>query len=332
MKEFKEYLNKIKAEDELKEKTLNYIRMEANKIKQKNNIKNNDEKYFGKGIFGMKKLAGALLSITVLALVALGGFNIYNNPVAYVSMDINPSVELGLNFMNRVVSVEGINEDGKGLLTETKLRNMTADEAVQVLVQEANKKGYINDDGSSVVAITALADNEQDAEQLQDRIKDRVKEMINEKNMECVVYADHANLELRNEAENYDISPGKYRLIQMLQELDVNIEVNEYKEATVKEIMLKIHELMGIGNNETKQLKEFERNRSMINETAQEVINREQNQNQNNNPDVGDQDQNRTQEQLETQTKENQQTQLKEQIQLQEPTQLQEKTQINNPK
>jgi hypothetical protein len=323
MKEFKEYLNKIKAEDDLKARTINYIRMEANKMNQKTNYKNKEERFFGKGIFGMKKLAGALLSVTILALVAFGGFNIYNNPVAYISMDINPSVELGLNFMNRVISAEGVNEDGRGLIAETKLRNMTAEEAIQVLVQEADKSGYLKEDGSSVVALTAFADNEKKAEKLQDRVKDRVKEIIDEKSMNYVVYADHANLELRSEAENFDISPGKYRLILMLQELDPSIEVTDYKDASVKDIMFKFHELMGIAQNKNDKSKEFERNKGIINETAQQAIIRAQN--QNNNPDVGDQDQNRTQDQLETQT------QLKEQIQLQEPTQLQEKIQLKNP-
>lgn len=331
MKEFIEYLNKIKAEDDLKEKTMNYIRMESSKLSGNNNIKNNNVEYFRKGIFGMKKLAVAFLSVAILGLVALGGFNIYNNPVAYISMDINPSVELGLNFMNRVISAEGVNEDGKGLIAEIKLRNMTAEEAVQVLVQEADKSGYLKEDGSTVVALTAFADNEQKAEKLKDRIKDRVKEMINEKNMDCVVYADHDNLELRKIAESYDISPGKYRLILMLQELDASIDVNDYKDSTVKEIMLKIHDLMGIGQNNDNRPKEFERNRAMINEAAQQVINREQTKNQINNPNVGDQEQNRTQEQIETQTKENQQIQTKEQIQLQEPTSpIQEKIQFKN--
>ncbi|KAF0091984.1 MAG: hypothetical protein FD141_168 [Fusobacteria bacterium] len=276
MKEFKEYLNKIKAEEGLKVKTIKYIRMESNKINQKNNKRNN-EKYFGKGVFGMKKLAGALFSVAVLAIVALGGFNLYNSPVAYVSMDINPSVELGLNFMNRVVSVEGVNDDGRGLLTEMKLENMTAEEAVQAFVQEANKKGYLNEDGSSVVALTTFAKNEKKAEKIEDRIQDRVKKIIAEKSMDYVVYSDHANLELRSEAEKYDISPGKYRLILMLQELDSSIEVTDYKDATVKEIMFKIHDLKGIGQNRNDKSKDFERNRAIINETAQQAIIRAQN-------------------------------------------------------
>ncbi len=320
MKEFKEYLNKIKAEDELKSRTINYIRMESNKINQENNIERNNENYFVRGIFGMKKLAGALLTVTILALVALGGFKVYNNPVAYISMDINPSVELGLNFMNRVISTVGVNDDGINLIEEIELTNRTAEEAIQILVQEADKQDYLEEDGSSVVALTTFAKNQNNAKKIEDRIQDRVKEIIDEENMNYVLYVDHANLELRNEAEDYDISPGKYRLILMLQELDSSIEVSEYKDASVKEIMFKIHDLKGIAQNKNDKSKDFEKNRANIDEAANQAINREQNQNQINNPDVGEQEQTRTQDQVEIQNRINQQTTI--------PTQ--EKIQLKN--
>lgn len=320
MKEFKEYLNKIKAEDDLKARTIDYIRMESNKINQENNIEKNNGKYFERGIFGMKRLAGALLSVTILALVALGGVKAYNNPVAYISMDINPSVELGLNFMDRVVSVVGINEDGKNIVSDTELKNMTAEDAIQLLVQEADKKDYLEEDGSSVIALTTFANNENNAKKIENRIQDRVKDIIDEENMNYVIYADHANLELRSEADNYDISPGKYRLILMLQELDSSIEVSEYKDASVKEIMFKIHDLKGIAQNKNDKSKDFEKNRANINEAANQAIIREQNQNQINNPDVGEQEQTRTQDQGEIQNRINQQTTI--------PTQ--EKIQLKN--
>lgn len=320
MKEFKEYLNKIKAEDDLKTRTIDYISMESNKINQRSNKESNNRKYFGREFFRMKKLAGALLAVTVLAFMAFGGVKAYNNPVAYISMDINPSVELGLNFMDRVVSVVGINEDGVNLVSDKELKNMTAEDAIQLLVQEADKKDYLEEDGSSVVALTTFAKNENNAKKIEDRIQDRVRDLIDEENMNYVIYADHANLKLRSEADDYDISPGKYRLILMLQELDSSIEVSEYKDASGKEIMFKIHDLKGIAQNKNDKSKDFEKNRANIDEAANQAINREQNQNQINNPDVGEQEQTRTQNQVETQNDTNQQPAI--------PTQ--EKIQLKN--
>ena len=331
MKEFNRYLDKIKADEDLKEKTARYVRMESAKRVEKEMNKENGNGYIGGGIFNMKKLVGAVFTVALMGLVALGGYKVYATPVAYVSMDINPSVELGLNFMNRVVSAEGVNEDGQGLFAETKLRNMSVEDAVQVMVQEASKQGYINKDGSSVVALTALANNEQKAEQLQERVEAKVQDMTKEQNMECVVYADHANLQLRTEAHNYDLSPGKYRLIQMLQALDPSVRVEQYSNAKVTDIMVRIHELLGIGKDKGNQLQGFENNGAAVSKAAEQIMKRfekqDQNQNQNQvqNPDVGVQDQTRTQDQTQDQTQLQTQEPIQEQtqLQIQDPTKLQ---------
>lgn len=286
MKELNKYLDKIKAEPELKEKTLSYIKMKS--VKQ--NCKKNRVQNILEEIFIMKKFAGAILSITFLGLVALGGFKVYNNPVAYISMDINPSVELGLNFMNKVVSVEGVNEDGKALIEEANISNMAAEDAVEILVQEANNQGYINEDGSSVVALTAIAKNEKKSEQIEERIKARV-EKINKEGSDFVIYADNGNIDLRKQAEEFNISPGKYRLILMLQDLDSSIDVESYVDSSVKDIMLKIHELKGIGLYKAELAKDQEKNSSMVEEAANQIINKEQKQINKNKPEIGNEEQ-----------------------------------------
>lgn len=310
MKEFNRYLDKIKAEDELKEKTVRYVRIESAKRIEKEMNENNSNGYIRGGIFNMKKLVGAVFTVALMGLVALGGYKVYATPVAFVSLDINPSVELGLNLMNRVVSVEGVNEDGKGLVEKIKLENKFAEDAVQVMVQEADRQGYLNKDGSSVVALTALADKEQKAVQIQDRIQDRVQDMTKDKKVDCVVYSDHANLDLRTKAEFYDVSPGKYRLIQMLQALDPSIKVEDYKDVKVKDIMVKIHELLGIGKNKDNQLQGFENNGAVVNKAAEQIIKRYQKQIENGKPGVGTQDQTQLQTQDQTQLQTQNQTKL----------------------
>lgn len=316
MKKFIKYFDNIKADEELKDKTIKFIRMSS----AKNIEKQESKKQFGEGILTMKKLVGTLMSITVLALVAIGGFNIYNKPVAYVSFDINPSIELGLNFMNRVVSTKGINDDGIGLLAKTAIKNMSVEDAVQVLVKEADKDGYIYQDGSTVVALTALADKEEDAIKIQDRIRDKVEALIDEDNLNCIVYADHSNLQLRTLASENNISPGKYRLIEMLQAMDSSITVEQYRNARVTEIMLKAHDLMGIAN----KAQVTEKNKNMINDTVQELLNRNQIQENNEIKNNVIQDENGTATQQQTQTNNSseadslqQQTQQKTQIQTQ---------------
>jgi len=104
MKELRIVLDKIKAGQALKEKTKKYLR---------NSLYDVPLDKYQKATFKMRKaLLASACSIAVVGLLAYGGFAVYKTPVNYVSIDINPSVELGLNLFDRVVSVEGMKEDG----------------------------------------------------------------------------------------------------------------------------------------------------------------------------------------------------------------------------
>lgn len=57
---------------------------------------------------------GVALAAAACAVVLAWGW-LYATPTVQISIDINPSVELGVNRFDRVVSVEGWNDDGTAL-------------------------------------------------------------------------------------------------------------------------------------------------------------------------------------------------------------------------
>lgn len=62
--------------------------------------------------------AAAVAAAACLVLIALasGGGYVFFTPTAYISIDINPSLELGINRFDRIVSVEGYNAEAEELL------------------------------------------------------------------------------------------------------------------------------------------------------------------------------------------------------------------------
>ena len=51
----------------------------------------------------------------LLTVTLWGGTWLYFTPTMEISVDINPSIELGVNRFDRVISVDGYNEDGQAL-------------------------------------------------------------------------------------------------------------------------------------------------------------------------------------------------------------------------
>ena len=72
----------------------------------------------------LKKAAGwAAAAAAAIAVCVGGGAYLYYSPYAYVSLDVNPSVEYVLNRFDRVIGVYAINDDASRILEGVQLTN-----------------------------------------------------------------------------------------------------------------------------------------------------------------------------------------------------------------
>ena len=221
----------------------------AGYYKEKSTNKNKINNIIG-GILMKKKIALALSMGLVLSLAG-GGYAYAKTPVAYVSMDINPSVELGVNAFDTVVSIEAYNEDGKTILEGTDLLNTKVDKAVSTVISNAIDEGYIKEDGSSAIEITTATDKAEVAAELDEALKDVVDDTLTNNDVQAEVETENVALARRDEARKLGITPGKLNLIQKLQALDSTITVEEYKNSSVKDIQKKTKELRKNNGSET---------------------------------------------------------------------------------
>ncbi|OPJ60430.1 anti-sigma-I factor RsgI family protein [Clostridium chromiireducens] len=207
--------------------------------------------YLG-GIYMKRKIALALSAVAVLGLGG-GGYAYAKTPVAYVSVDINPSVELGVNAFDQVVSVEAYNEDGEKVLEGTDLINTNVDDAVSAVITNAISDGYIEEDDaittdetattSAAVEITVSTDKDGIADKLNESLKETADQTLENNNVDAEVETNKVALARRDEARQLGITPGKLNLIQKLQALDPEIKVEDYKSSSVKDIQKKTKEL-----------------------------------------------------------------------------------------
>lgn len=236
----KSALDKIKAEEELIKKTEEFLK---SNIKLKNY--NNQMTMKRGGIFDMKKITIAACLALLVGGLSYGGYSYYNDktPVAYLSLDINPSIELAINDSNEVVSATAYNGDGETVLEGVDVVNMEVKDAVNELVVSASDNGFIADDGSTIISVTSETDDTTLGEELTNEAEVAVEEAITETEDTAVVYKDNVALARRDEARELGITPGKLNLIQKLMALDPTITVEDYKETKVTNIMKKVVEL-----------------------------------------------------------------------------------------
>lgn len=210
------------------------------KIKDSNDLIIGQEYERGMTFKIHRRLIAAGVSLAIVATLGTTGYA-YTVPVDYVTLDINPSVELGVNMFGTVVDVNNLNEDGTNLTENLDLKGDTVDEALTDLVKEATNQGYLTEENNNSVMVTVATKDEDDASDLQKLAEDAVtKELDNENLTNTEVIAQTVTKERQQEAKMMGISPGKVLLIQKLQAFNSEVKLEDYANKPVKEIMKEI--------------------------------------------------------------------------------------------
>ena len=71
------------------------------------------------------------------------GYKVLKTPVSYISIDVNPSLELELNCFARVITAQAYNEEAKSILEEISVRGEKYTEAIEIIMESEEMSGYL---------------------------------------------------------------------------------------------------------------------------------------------------------------------------------------------
>ena len=140
----------------------------------------------------MKKLFVLLVALVFgLTLTScLGGKE--EGSTSYVSVEINPGVEIVVDGIGEVLSANGTNDDGKALIIDVKFEGKSIEEVIEIIMAEAEECGYLisaeynADEVSKEVSISVTSENEEDQSALEADIKVEVNAYIEEHDLAAV--------------------------------------------------------------------------------------------------------------------------------------------------
>jgi len=170
----------------------------------------------------------AVFALIFIPILVLQLFIYPQMTVAYVTVDINPSIELGINKYDKVTTVQGLNQEGVNLLNKIELKKLPVDEALEIVTEEAIKENYINIEKENTVIISysnqkpvkdkSPSPNPNNTETKPklakgEILESKVMEVIERNQQTAVVELVHASGKVRSEANELGISTGKYTLI-----------------------------------------------------------------------------------------------------------------------
>lgn len=162
-----------------------------------------------------------------LLLTLLGGRWLYFTPTAEISVDINPSIELCINRFDRVISVNGFNQDGRELLNglDIKFKDYTA--AMEQILHNDAIAALLSDD--EIMTITVTGPDEAQSSRIFSAVEAYTAQQRN-------AYCYMASAEEVASAHECGLSHGKYRAFVEAQSLDPDITPEAVQGMTMREL------------------------------------------------------------------------------------------------
>ena len=204
----KEAFDNIHAEEDLKNKTRIFLAQKTRRT------------------YAYKRFIPAVVCL-LFVLIGFGGYHVYFTPTSFISIDINPSFELGVNRFDRIVSIQGYNKDGDRLADSLNVRFLNYTQALKQILENDDVEAYLSRD--ELLSIAVISSDETRNEQMLSHIEACTSE---HENTHCSS-ADSKEVEGAHES---GLSCGKYKAYLELKALDPDITVEDIQGMTMREI------------------------------------------------------------------------------------------------
>ena len=178
----------------------------------------------GKKKFSALSRYASSVAAAASVLLLTGAVTAYALPVSTVTIDVNPSLSLGINILDRVVRADYGNEDGKELLQDIspELIGKKLPDAVNIVFDGMEERDYINgEDIPAASTVTGIFPGRN-----RDRMMDELRssaEHWNEvhKDRSVSFEVERMTPELRREAGERGMTPGQLMLERRKSETEI---------------------------------------------------------------------------------------------------------------
>lgn len=224
--ELRKMFGHIRAEEDLKDRTRTFL---AERTQGYTGMKR-----------GVRRYPLYVAACACLLLLLFGGYQLYFTPIAQISIDVNPSIELSVNWFDRVVSVTGRNEDGRALSHALDVKNKPYTDAIEQILENETITALLTD--GEIVAITVTGSDERQSARMLSAVEACT---AGHRNAHCY----SALPEETDAAHEMGMSCGKYKAFLELQRLDPNVTPEAVQGMTMREIQDLIDRLTPEGGN-----------------------------------------------------------------------------------
>jgi hypothetical protein len=172
---------------------------------------------------------------------------------SFVTISINPEIELGLDEQDKVVEVLPINADADVLTSDLNLVGLTIEEASEEIIDSAMETGYLDEySDENTIVVTTISDNEEKRKALEEKVITKMNNHFETRKIYPILVAKGLDDDLKAEADSYDISYGKMLLVDYASALNQTLSKDVLVDMSIRDIQGEIKDYIKERHNTLK--------------------------------------------------------------------------------
>jgi hypothetical protein len=181
-----------------------------------------------------------LFGLGMMALVMLGawGCSTIEAKEAYLTIDINPRIDLTVNGQDKVIDAGALNEDGEVLLLDLDLIGKKYDEAIEMILDQAINLGFIDIEApETLVSVSSIAENSEFGETIRNKVMNKVNASFEERAMMGKAVQKTASESTVAEAGQFGVTPEKLNLAKRFCEWDDSMDLEDAVRMSTQQLL-----------------------------------------------------------------------------------------------
>ena len=173
-----------------------------------------------------RRIAAGLLSLVLV----FTGCGLWFLPTTNIAVDINPSIEIRVNALDRVICVEGINADGVELAKDLDVTGMLYDDAMQRILLSNRLERFLED--GHMISITVAGSSDEHITEMADRVLCRAYSIAGKEN----IFYCQVDMETIRAARAENLCIPRYLAWHQMLKSDPTITTDDIRQMSIEQI------------------------------------------------------------------------------------------------
>ena len=182
---------------------------------------------YGRSIARRKARRRRLAALAASAVLCIGAAGVWFRPVTRIGLDINPSVEMRVNALDRVIGLHGLNADGEALSAALDVKGLPYGDAMGRIMVSDELGVYL--DRGDLLSITVSG---RGAEQTLNQVVCRAYAVADDEQVFYIL----ADSDTVRTAREMGLTVAQYEALRQLQRTDPDATARQVQNLTMEEI------------------------------------------------------------------------------------------------